>query len=528
MADVVDILLRLRGSRAFQSEADKSSKAIGGIGKEAGEAGDKAGKGWKEVAKWAAPAAFFAGTAAFFKSAVTSTTDLAKSTMALQRSTGLSAETASAWGSVLKARGVDTKGFQMGMTKLSREMVKGAKDGKAYTETFKQLGVAQDTLRAGDVNAVLMQSADAFAEMTNPAERAALAQQLFGRQAQNLLPMMTAGSEGIREQLGWAEQYGATLSGESVDGVKDLIAKQREMKIAQEGLKITFGTMLLPAILDVVNALASLVRIVQPILRDSTVMTTLLGALAVAFIAYKVAVIASTIATLSFNAAFLLIPLAVIAVIAGLVILYKKVAWFRNAVNGVFEWLKTAVANVIGWLKGHWKLVASILGGPFVALAILIISNWRKIIDFIKSVPGKLAAAGRGMWNWVKDGFRSAVNWVLSAWNRLEFRIPGFDPPGPGPKFGGFTLGVPDIPLLAGGGTIARTGTVVVGERGPEFVTLPTGAQVIPNRNVEGGIGMPPPLDASAGQTIVSKVYLDRRQIAEAVGTYVSDRRARR
>jgi hypothetical protein len=33
---------------------------------------------------------------------------------------------------------------------------------------------------------------------------------------------------------------------------------------------------------------------------------------------------------------------------------------------------------------------------------------------------------------------------------------------------------------------------------------------------------------ASAGQTIVTKVYLDRRQIAEAVGTYASDRIARR
>jgi hypothetical protein len=52
--------------------------------------------------------------------------------------------------------------------------------------------------------------------------------------------------------------------------------------------------------------------------------------------------------------------------------------------------------------------------------------------------------------------------------------------------FGGFTLGLPDIPLLYKGGTIARAGMAVVADRGPELIHLPAGAQVTP---LSGGGG---------------------------------------
>jgi hypothetical protein len=43
-----------------------------------------------------------------------------------------------------------------------------------------------------------------------------------------------------------------------------------------------------------------------------------------------------------FNAAFLLIPLAIAAVVAGLIIAYKKVDWFRAAVDAAGVVIKTA------------------------------------------------------------------------------------------------------------------------------------------------------------------------------------------
>ena len=99
------------------------------------------------------------------------------------------------------------------------------------------------------------------------------------------------------------------------------------------------------------------------------------------------------------------------------------------------------------------------------------------------TAPGLIADAASGMWNGIANAFVSVINFLIRAWNGLELEIPGFDPPGPGPTFSGFTLGFPDIDELAGlehGGTTRTAGSVLVGESGPEILDLPSGASVIP------------------------------------------------
>ena len=44
-----------------------------------------------------------------------------------------------------------------------------------------------------------------------------------------------------------------------------------------------------------------------------------------------------------------LIIYAIAALIAGLVIAYKKVDWFRNAVDAAFRWIKKAIAWFVDW-----------------------------------------------------------------------------------------------------------------------------------------------------------------------------------
>jgi phage-related minor tail protein len=73
------------------------------------------------------------------------------------------------------------------------------------------------------------------------------------------------------------------------------------------------------------------------------------------------------------------------------------------------------------------------------------------------------------------------------------------------------------IPALATGGTMAQTGAALVGEKGPELVTLPGGATVTPL-----------PAVTTMGATITVPVYLDRRQIALATGEWYADQAARK
>jgi hypothetical protein len=508
MANIVETILKLQGARAFVKDADAAAHSVGSIGDSAKQSGEKAKLGWKGIAKWAGGTAAVYGAARYLHSAVDSTEELAKNTMALSRATGMDTKTSSAWAELLKVRGIDTGKFQIGMLKLSKTMEAARLGNKKAATILGQYGVTSDLVAKGNIQGAIGALSDSFATMTNPAEKAALASSAFGKSGLALLPMLSGGSAALNEQIGMVDKYGATIK--NTEGAKEMIARQREMKIAMDGLKISLGTALMPAIEQFVGVLLRVVQALSPVLRNSTALSVLLGVLTTAFVTLKVATIWSTLAQLSFNAALLLIPFAILAIVAGVVILYKKWKWFHNAVDNTFSWIKT-----------HWQLLGTILLGPIVPAVVLIVKNF-----------GKIKAAVQAVWSTIKSvfgkvrGFIANVfsgNFVSQIGRGIADWINAHTPFGDEIKAGPLHF---RLPALAAGGVIRASGAALVGEQGPEIVSLPRGATVWPTPAVQAMAANGP--GGGPGQTIVTKVYLDRRQIAEAVGTYASDRIARR
>ena len=203
-----------------------------------------------------------------------------------------------------------------------------------------------------------------------------------------------------------------------------------------------------------------------------------------------------------------LVVIAVAALVAGFIIAYKKSETFRNIVKGALDKVKAAgqsVANfftqkipaafgkvkdaagkALGWVKSNWPKILAFLTGPIGIAVLMIAKNWQKIkdgatkvrdwikekfnavIDFFRGLPGKIASATSGMFNGIKDAFRNAINFVIGAWNGLEFHIPEIH--AFGKTIGGGTIGTPNIPYLAKGGIVTRPTLAVVGEAGPEAV----------------------------------------------------------
>lgn len=159
-----------------------------------------------------------------------------------------------------------------------------------------------------------------------------------------------------------------------------------------------------------------------------------------------------------------------------------------------FEYIVETVRNLLRVLGevlgGAWETIKTVASGAWqfvrdksVEFVGGMVTSIREKIDgivsFFGEVPERLARVGRGLFDWIKEAFESAINAVLRGWNRLEFKIPGFKV---GPVgYDGFTLGVPDIPLvdLADGGLIrARPGVGTLARIGE--ATRPTNEAVLP------------------------------------------------
>jgi biotin operon repressor len=555
VAERIDIFVVLKQLSEFLQQTRTASKAVENVGTAADKTADKTKSSWKQLAKWGGIATAAYGAQRFLRGAVATTEDLGRSTLALSHVTGMDVKSSGEWAAMLKVRGQNTRqasmafikvsqsmesarqglvkqneqlrnyGIQMAMVrqkggkqmpadlkKLGDQMERSRAAGLKSTATLRGLGVSMDAVRKGDTQEVILEVADAFQKMHNPAQRAALTQKLFGRTGRELLPVLMKGRKGIEDQLHMADQYGATLSTAGAKNMKEFIAKQREMKMAMLGVQVGMGQALMPVILQVVKALAGLMKIISPLTKNTTALRIAIVALTFAFVAYKIAMTAAKIAQAGFNVELFItlgwIALVVVALIAIGVAAYFVVKHW-GAVKRAAEW-------VWNWIKDHWKLLVGILLGPFAFAVIQIATHWRQIKN------GAEAAV-----DWVKQKFEGLISFFQNLPSRIGNwfeKIPGFGLAKKALGWGGKSASWLGKHLQAGGSVTSRT-TAMVGEAGPELVSLPASATVAPLSRGQtlafAGAG-------AGGQTIVTKVYLDRRQIAEAVGTYAADRVARR
>ncbi|MGA0397869.1 MAG: hypothetical protein ACO3O3_11965, partial [Ilumatobacteraceae bacterium] len=165
-----------------------------------------------------------------------------------------------------------------------------------------------------------------------------------------------AAQQAILKQTGDAQGDFARTSDGLANGTRIAQAQFKD-------LTAELGAALLPVVLEllpVVTALADwMSENTQLILVLTGVIAGLSGAIIVANVAMKAWAIAQGIATAAqwaFNAALWASPitwivLGIAALVAGLVILYNKVDWVKDALNGLFGVVEK-VGDAIGWVAG--------------------------------------------------------------------------------------------------------------------------------------------------------------------------------
>lgn len=151
-------------------------------------------------------------------------------------------------------------------------------------------------------------------------------------------------------------------------------------------------------------------------------------------------------------------------------------AWdfVKDVFGKALEFVKNLFLNwtLPGLLIKHWDEIKAAIEG----VREFFVEKWNAIIDFFREIPGKIGDAARGMWDGIRDSFRSAINWIIDKWNNFRIKIGGFKLPGwlGGGTAPSFTIDTPNIPRLHQGG-------LVPGAPGTErLAMLRAGERVLP------------------------------------------------
>jgi TP901 family phage tail tape measure protein len=151
--------------------------------------------------------------------------------------------------------------------------------------------------------------------------------------------------------------------------------------------------------------------------------------------------------------------------------LYENIAKpVFEAIGKAFKWLWDNILKpVVDFVIGAFEKVGEVTSKIFGGVKDFLVDTFNSLVGIIKTPLNSII------------GF---INKVIDALNALKIDIPDWVPMFGGKKFG---FNLKNIPQLAEGGVIRSAGAVMVGEEGPEILTLNTGAQVTPLDRATGG-----------------------------------------
>ena len=238
---------------SYKGAAKETEKAIRGVGDESKKTEKKSSDLGKAlggaVIKGLAAVAAAAGAAATAMAAATvNAAAYADEILTLSTVTGMSTDDLQAFGYAAGLLDVDVETLTKSMAKNVKSMSSAATGSKAYADAYAQLGVsvtdANGNLR--DSEAVYWEAIDALGQMTNETERDAVAMQLFGKSAQELNPLIEAGSEKINELKQEAKDVGAVMSEDTLAALGAFDDSVQRMKGSAGAAKNALGGVLLP------------------------------------------------------------------------------------------------------------------------------------------------------------------------------------------------------------------------------------------------------------------------------------------
>lgn len=398
--------------------------------------------------------------------------------------------------------------------------------GKASVAYAKDNKTMQDGL-SGTIAAI--QSA------TTEQEKINIASEVFGTKAAP--KMVEAIDSGALSMDGFADSAKNAKGAvdETFNTIQDPIG---QAKIAQNQFKVAMGELgeqvqiaLLPAFEAATNAIKKVSEWFNG-LTDSQKQTILKIAAVVAAIGPVLVVLgtlASSISSLIPVIAFIASPIGIViaalaAFVAGIVIAYNKVGWFRDFINTSFNVIKDIVVGVFKVLadttKSTFDFITGFIGGAMDG-AVKIISDYVNaitrifggIIDFVTGVfTGDWSRAWQGVvdiFGGIFEGIaavaKAPINAMITLINGFLGGLNNIKIPKWVPGVGGKGFSIAKIPYLAEGGHMIN-GQAIVGEAGPELLTAKNGkTTVTPLSQDEKARGIGGALDQ--GKTIEQHVY---------------------
>lgn len=277
--------------------------------------------------------------------------------------------------------------------KLEKSMY-SAKDGSgAMADAFNALGVdiknSDGTLRNSDD--VFQDVIKSLGSMTNETERDAIAQQLMGRSAAQLNPLIEDQGETYKNVADTFAKYNLDfVDQKTLDKANEFNDKLDEMKATGTLSLQILGSKMAELLLPVVTKLADWMgKLAEKISKMNPVVLTIIGVIG-----------------------------GVVAVIAPVLLVLGKIAFAISSITGLLGTLGVSFGAIAGPIGIAIAVIAALI-----AIGVLLYKNW----DTIKAKAAEIKAKLIQAWTQIKTSVIATVNslkqMVINIWNTIKTTV---------------------------------------------------------------------------------------------------------
>ena len=171
---------------------------------------------------------------------------------------GISTTAFQEWDYVLNIAGTSMDNMQMGMKTLTNQLDEARNGSESAIANFEALGLSLDDINNMSREEVFQQVIFGFQGMADSTERAALANDIFGRSGQELTPLFNMTEEQTRELIETANEYGMVMSEDAVQASATFTDSMTTMKNTLAGVKNDLLSDFLPSFSTVMDGLSAI------------------------------------------------------------------------------------------------------------------------------------------------------------------------------------------------------------------------------------------------------------------------------
>ncbi len=262
-------IFSLYGSIFIDNE--KANKGIDETTKKGETAGSKVGSAFGNIAKTAvATGTAVVGAATALGGAALGAAEKlsahADEIDKVSQKLGLSREAYQEWDYVLSQAGVEITSMQTGLKTLTNKLDDAKNGSSSATAMFEKLGLSMSDLQNMSREDAFNSVITAMQGMEDSTERAALANDLFGKSGQELTALFNTSAEATENLKNKAHELGMVMSDEAVTAGVNFTDAMDTLKRSGEGLFMSFASGLMPIIQSVVDILIANMPTIQAVI----------------------------------------------------------------------------------------------------------------------------------------------------------------------------------------------------------------------------------------------------------------------